>query len=126
MAVPETVAAFTRDRFRSLEDLQVLVVCMEYAGRWWDPADLAQHLGIARAAAHRSLEHLTRHNLFDIRVTGSVRYRFSPGTTELASDAAAWIAEYRRDPIAVVKLATASRTLSDFADAFRIKRHDDR
>ena len=45
---------------------------------------------------------------------------------ELASDAAAWIAEYRRDPIAVVKLATASRTLSDFADAFRITRHDDR
>ena len=104
----------------------MLVVCMEDVARWWDPVDLARHLGIALRVVQRSLEHLTRHNLFDIRVSDSVKYRFSPGTTELAVDAAEWIAEYRKNPIAVVKLVTASRTLSDFADAFRIKRHDDR
>ena len=91
-----------------------------------DPVDLARDLGIALSAAQRSLEHLTRHSLFDIRVTDSVKYRFSPGATELAGDAAAWIEEYRRNPIAVVNLVTDPRTLSDSTDASRIKRHDDR
>jgi hypothetical protein len=124
--IPAKVAAFTRDQFQTLEDLQVLLACMENTGRWWDPADLAQHLGIAPVAAQRSLDRLTRHSLFDIRVTDSVKYRFSPGTTELAGDAAAWIEEYRRNPIAVMKLVTDPRTLSGFTDAAMTKRHDDR
>jgi len=104
----------------------VLAACMEDSSRWWDPVDLGRRLGIAQRVAQRSLEHLTRHNLFDIRVSDSVKYRFSPGTTALAVDAAEWMTEYRKNQIAVVTLVTASRTLSDFADAFRIKRHDDR
>ena len=124
--VPARVTAFTTRHVNTLEDLQVLVACMEGPERWWNPAGIARHLGIRVPAARRSLDQLTRRNLFDIRVSDDVSYRFSPGAPELKADALAWLAEYRKNPLAIVKLVTDNRSVRDFADAFRIKRHDDR
>ena len=123
---PKRVTEFTTSHLNTLDDLEVLVVCMEGAERWWNPAGIARQLGIRVPAARRSLDQLARHNLFDIRVSDDVSYRFSPGSTELKADALAWLAEYRKNPLAIVKLVTDNRSVRDFADAFKIKRHDDR
>jgi len=120
------VAEFTRRHLETIEDLQVLIVCMDDADRWWSPDSMARHLALTPGHARRVLDRLVRSNLCDIRVGGEVKYRFSPGTPQLESDASAWLAEYRRNPLSVVTLLTGRRSLRDFADAFRIKRRDTR
>ena len=121
-ALPPRVVEFTTGHLESLEDLEVLVACMDSPERWWNAADMALQLGLSQGAARRSLDQLARHNLFDLRVTDDVRYRFSPGTPELEADTRAWLGEYRRNPLAVVRSIPRGRSVRDFADAFRIRR----
>jgi hypothetical protein len=123
---PARVAEFTRQHLETLDDLQVLVACMESPDRWWSAEAIADHVGLTPSVGRRRLDRLVRRNLFDIRVSDEVRYRFSPGTPALAETAAAWLAEYRKHPLPVVMQLTDHRGLRDFADAFRIKRDDDR
>lgn len=127
-SVPEPVGQFTRTHVRSFEGLLVFVACLDNRERWWDAATMAREVGIADAAAQKALEQLARGNLLDIRITGDVRYQFKPGTPELESQAGMFAAAYRRNPADVVRLVVSSLpgNLRDFADAFRIRRHDDR
>jgi hypothetical protein len=87
---------------------------------------MARHLGISTSAARRTLDHLARGNLLDIRITGDVRYQFKPGTAALEAAALACAAKYRADPISIIQLVTDStrRNVRDFADAFRIRGKD--
>jgi hypothetical protein len=124
----ESVEQFARTYFRSIEDLQVFVACLDNRDRWWDAIAMAREVGIAESAARKALDRLARGNLLDIRLTGDVRYRFGPGTQDLDAQAAAFAAAYRKNPVDVVRLIVRSLpdSLRDFADAFRIKRDDDR
>jgi len=107
--------------------LQVLMQCIDGPGRWWDASTMARETGISGAAAERALDHLARKNLLDIRVTAEVRYTFSPGTDALRDEALAFAAAYRSRPVGVIQLITEDRRshIRDFAEAFRIRRHDD-
>jgi hypothetical protein len=125
-AVSALVAEFAARHLQSLDDLQVLIACMEAGDRWWSAASTAGQLGISPVVAARSLDHLARQNLFDIRVSNAIAYRYAPGTPQLDEEAQAMLAEYRRNPLGVVKLVTGRSSARDFADAFRIRRHDDR
>ncbi|HXE81329.1 MAG TPA: hypothetical protein VNK41_11290 [Vicinamibacterales bacterium] len=101
---------------------------MQTPDRWWDAAAAARELSVTRSVAARVLDHLARHNLLDIKITGDVRYQFRPGTSDLHEAAVACVDEYRRNPLAMLRAVTGQpqRSLRDFADAFRIRRHDDR
>ena len=120
--------AFLTDHIRSLEDLQVLMAVQHADTRWWDATTLSREVGIDPRTAQRSLDHLTRHNLLDIRVTDALRYQFRPATDDLRAAVVACAQEYRRNPIAVVQRVGRRGTSSvrDFADAFRIRTDDDR
>ena len=123
---PEVIE-FATAHLRALEDLQVLLTCLDARDRWWDAAGMARQLGIGVSVARRALDHLARGNLLDIRITGDVRYQFKPGNDGLEAAALACAAAYRADPIAVVHLVgdAPRRSVRDFADAFKI-RGDDR
>ena len=127
-ALAPEVMAFLLSDVRSLEDLQVLMSCAESPGRWWDAAGMAREAGVSVTAARHALDHFVRRNLLDIRVTGDVRYSFSPATGDLQHAVLACAAAYRSRPLAVVKVIAGARQTSvrDFADAFRIRRDDDR
>lgn len=127
-SLPASVEQFTRTYLWSLEGLLVFVTCLDNRERWWDAATMAREVGITEAAAHKTLERLARGNLLDIRVTGAVRYQFKPGTPDLESQAGMFAAAYRKNPVHIVRLVVPSlpRSLRDFADAFRMKRNDDR
>lgn len=127
-SLPASVEQFTRTYLWSLEGLLVFVTCLDNRERWWDAATMAREVGITEAAAHKTLERLARGNLLDIRVTGAVRYQFKPGTPDLESQAGMFAAAYRQNPVHIVRLVVPSlpRSLRDFADAFRMKRNDDR
>ena len=123
---PPEVVEFAALHIASLEDLHVLLSCLEARERWWDAAGMARLLGISVSAARRSLDRLARGNLLDIRIRDDIRYQFKPGTAAIEAAAVACRTAYRADPIAMVQLVTGSyRSVRDFADAFRIRRDDD-
>lgn len=126
--LPLVTATFLAEHIRSVEDLQLLIALVQTPERWWDAAAAARELSVTRSAAARLLDHLARHNLLDIKITGDVRYQFRPGTDALHEAAVACADEYRRNPIAVLRAVTSQpqRRLRHFADAFRIRHRDDR
>jgi hypothetical protein len=116
------------DSLRSLQDLQLLLTLMDDPDRWWDARAIAQETGDPTSSTGAGLDRLAAKNLLDIRVTEDVRFRYRPGTPELEKAGAAFAEAYRKNPLAIVKLVTARRPRSatDFANAFRIRRDDDR
>ena len=124
--LPPLVRVFMADHIRTLAELQLLITCMDSDDRWWDATAAARELGISTLAARHALDHLASRNLFDIRITGDVRYQFHPGTEELRDAAQILFDTYRANPVAVVNLVAGAshRSIRDFADAFRIRKHD--
>jgi hypothetical protein len=121
----EPVTGFLREHVRDVADLQLLVVVAGSAERWWDATAAARALVIDVTEARELLEHLAAHNLLEIRVTGDVRYQFRPGSEALCIAARAFLTAYRDHPFAVwraVAGAGSTRSIRDFADAFRIRR----
>ena len=95
---PQALARFASTYLASLDALKVLAFCVEERDRWHDAPAIAETLRMPRGAARTALDHLTRSNLLDIRISGDVRYRFRPGTSELESQALALVDAYRRNP----------------------------
>jgi hypothetical protein len=116
------VRTFIADHLAGVTELEALIRLCEDRGRWWDVPAFAAALGLAQSRARRILDRFVSLNLLDIRVSDDVRYRFQPGTGELAEAADALLESYNRNPVAVVQcVASPGRALSDFADAFRIR-----
>jgi len=130
MVSPEfapAVVAFITANVRSLDELELLMSIMQSSERWWDARVAAREIGMSHAAAGEALDRFAAHNLLDIRVTDDVRYQFCPGTETLRDAARAATEAYRRNPIALARLVArpSHRGITDFADAFRIRRDDD-
>ena len=108
-----------------MDELELLVALVEAPLRWWDPVVVSKDLGTTAARARTMLDRFAAANLLDIRVTDDVRYQFRPGTTELHEGACALASAYRARPAAIIQRLTdaAPRSVRDFADAFRIRRH---
>lgn len=125
---PSTVGAFVTAHVRSLDELQLLMTIIQSQDRWWDAETAAREIGMSVPAARSALDYLAARNLLDMKISGDLRYQFRPGTPELNDAASAAAEAYRRWPMDVARLVAepARRTLSDFADAFRIRRDDDR
>lgn len=124
------MAAFVESHIHSVDDLRIFFACADNPERWWSSTVLGRELGVAERLARATLERFARQNLLDIRISDDVRYRFQPGTDQLGTAAASFAAAYRRDPALIVQYvaesATETDSLRDFADAFRIRRRDDR
>ncbi len=126
--ISPSVLAFLAAHVRDLDDLQLLIRISQPDGRWWDARTVAAELGITESSARSALDHLAKHNLLDIRITGDVRYQYRPGTEELRAAVLDCIEEFRRKPLEMAAAVTQERrsSIRDFADAFRIRRNDDR
>jgi hypothetical protein len=123
------VISFVTSHLRNVDDLHLLVAVAGAQDKWFDAESVARELAITTRNAGAALEHLARQNLLEIRVTADVRYQFHPGTPELLDAANACVEAYRRNPMALWRLAAEHldrRGVRDFADAFRIRRDDDR
>lgn len=125
--VSPAVAAFITDHVRSLDELQLLMAIMQSGERWWDASSAARESGLPVPAARAVLDRFAARNLLDIRITDDVRYQFSPGTPALRDTARMAAEVYRKRPLAVARLVPREprRGITDFADAFRIRRDED-
>jgi hypothetical protein len=130
MPLGGAVTAFVDSHILSVDDLRIFFACADNPDRWWSSTALGRELGVAERIARATLERFAQQNLLDIRISDDVRYRFQPGTGQLEAAASAFAAAYRRDPALVVQYVARSAaetdSLRDFADAFRIRRRDDR
>lgn len=111
-----------------LEQLDLLVLLMESPDHWWDAASVARTLGLSANAARVALERFASQNLLAISLTTDVRYQFRPGEPGLADIAQAFGETCRTSRRAVLQTIAGrpARSIRDFADAFRIRRNDDR
>jgi DNA-binding IclR family transcriptional regulator len=129
LALSELVISFVTAHLRTVDDLHLLVAMAGAQDRWFDADRVARELGITPSHARTALERLASQNLLEIRVTADIRYQFHPGTPELLAAANGCVEAYRRNPMALWRLASEQlnrRGVRDFADAFRIRRDDDR
>jgi hypothetical protein len=129
LPLSERVVSFVTAHFRTVDDLHLLVAMAGAPDRWFDAESVARELAIVTRNARVALERLASHNLLEIRVTGDVRYQFHPGTPALLAAAQECVDAYHRNPMALWRLASEHldhRGVRDFADAFRIRRDDDR
>ena len=92
-------AAFAADPQLSIQEIEVLTAMIDTPDRWWDARLVSGELRIAVATAREVLDRLAGLNLLDIRFTDDVRYRFRPGTAELAHKVSRLIASYRRSGV---------------------------
>jgi hypothetical protein len=116
------------DCLESVQDLQLLLTMIDDPERWWDARSIADHTRNSTTSTRQGLDRLAARNLLDIRVTEEVRFRYGPGTPELVTAGAALSDAYRKNPLAIAGLvgARGPRSLRTFADAFRIRRDDNR
>lgn len=123
--IPALVAEFMERHIASADELMLLVAMIDAPDRWWDPTIASRELGLPQRDARVILDRFTAANLLDIRVTDDVRYRFRPGTPDLDRGASAFGEAYRAHPATVAQhvARSARRSVRDFADAFRIRRH---
>jgi hypothetical protein len=128
-SLPAALAQFARSHVHSVEALQVFILCVDHRDRWWDASGIGRAASITESRARRILDEFARSNLLDIRISDAVRFRFAPGVQELEDQAVAFASAYHTNPTGVVKLiarSTVSDSVRDFADAFRLRRDDDR
>ena len=118
--------AFVTERIESLEQLELLVLLMESPDRWFDAAAVADTLMIKNDAARHALDRLASRNLLAIRITGDVRYQFQPGDEDLRRTARDFGEVWRTNRLGILRLVarSAPSSVRDFANAFRIRRHD--
>ena len=108
-ALSPVIVHFAATYLPSLDDLEVLILCVEGREHWYDASAVSRKLGIPRGTARATLDHLARCNLLDIRITGDVRYRFRPGTSDLEAQAVTVVETYRRNPLQVLESIGARR-----------------
>lgn len=102
--LPADVASFIDEQLLSIDEIEVLTVLVKTPPRWWDAKLMGIEVGgMAAADVRRILDRLASLNLLDIRVTDAVRYRFQPGTEELARTVSGLVSAYRIDRQAVVR-----------------------
>jgi hypothetical protein len=124
--IAPAVAAFLAEHVASVEELELLMLLVVSAGRWWDASSTSRELGVPVVRTRAMLDGFATRNLLDIRITEDVRYQFRPGTTDLEQSALALAAAYQRNPAPIVQFIarSAPRSVRDFADAFRIRRRE--
>ena len=131
--VPHPLSAdaerFLRDAISSALQLDALSVLHADRDRWWTAAAMASHLRTSALSAATALETLGRSNLVDVRVGGSLSYRYAPVDARLEAivDELAAAHYHARDEL--VARVTGVRGKTDaarrIADAFRITRKPD-
>ena len=121
--LPPALRDFVRGRLRSAGDVEVLLLLRRTRDRWWSAEEVAAELGVAMAPALDALERLAGQFL-EVSVASSVGFRYAPTHPERedlgGALATAW--SERRDAVAAEIPRDPRQVMSDFAEAFRIRR----
>lgn len=123
-ALSDTLQRFLTGDIGSVECLDVLLFLYRHATRWWGAQTLAAELEMPAGALQLHLEHLSAHNLLDVRITESVIYCYRPARSDLSQlvDDIARAHYLQRDAVMTVLTGRASESARLFAEAFQIRK----
>jgi hypothetical protein len=124
----ERASGFLQAHLDSYAQMEVLRLLARAKERSWTAEAVARELRLAPAEAAAALDHLCARNLLDIRISGGLHFRYSPGSDDLKARAEAFLAVLARDPVAVSRLMAdhqcareRSAGLQAFIDAFVLR-----
>ena len=114
---------FLRQAIASILQLDILLVLCRDETRWWNAEQIARELGASMEHVSTALEELAGRNLLDVRIGGTLAYRFAP----VDATAAALLTEIGSNVYGARELVASGMRVSAaqrFADAFRLRRTD--
>ncbi len=127
--LPAAVIALLRDRLRSLDQLQVLLILQARSDHRWTQEEVAEALKMPSTIAEEALRHLCAYELAEEHRAAATSYAFAPPARELALAVGALADTFRKDPLGVMKVMNEHAlervrvsALHTFADAFVLNR----
>jgi hypothetical protein len=124
MAFDPDLEAFVRAHFHSIWSLELLLLLRAGPDRTWSPDEVVKEMRASPGMIAHLLEHLHRAGLL---MEEEGRFRYSPATSILDEACGGLEAAYRKRPVAMTNLiAQPSDNVQAFADAFRIRRQEDK
>ena len=115
--------AFVYSCIDSVEQVQVLVLLRSGEGMW-TARRVAQEISLSDHLARHHLESMAARGLVAVTVTGEAStWRYAPKSETLGRLGDQLVDEYRRAPMAVVRLvaSNARPSIRRIADAFRLR-----
>jgi hypothetical protein len=104
-----------------IEQLEVVLLLRRYTDRYWDAEMVAHRVGLPVQPIVSALEALARRGFLDVRLAGSIKYRYSPAAPEQREAMDAIASLWRTSRAVVLDAFTTKRqALRDFSDAFRL------
>jgi len=121
--ISDAARRFLVDEIGPVERLDLLLFLHKQAARWWGAQALAAELGMPETSVQLHLDHLSARNLLDVRISGSVVYRYNPGREELSRlvEEIARVHYLQRDAVVAVVARRRAGSARLFADAFHWK-----
>lgn len=125
--LPPSVRRFLARCVDSVEQLEIVLLLQRHPNRSWNAMEVGDALALDHRIVERQLEILGGRDLLDVRLGAEIRYRFRPGSPDVAADARQVADAYRTSRGSVLAFVTARRrrALLDFSDAFRLTEDDD-
>jgi hypothetical protein len=127
--IPLAVKDFIAGCIHSVSELEILLLLRDSAPEALAPEDIGKALLMHRPAVLPRLETLRASNLIELDEGDNAgRYRYAPGSPELAAradDLAKWYASH---PVAITTLIFSKpldNIIRGFADSFRIRKKED-
>jgi hypothetical protein len=122
-----SLAYFARRHLRSLADLEILLLLWRDPDRWWTAEDVARELQTTVALTRDSLLRLSGAIVASRRAT-ETEYRLAALHDEQRKAVESLAELHRADRFQLIRLiaAPASTAIQDFADAFDLKKKEDR
>jgi hypothetical protein len=124
--IPPLVRELIRERIRSIEALEVVVLLRERAAEALSLDELARLLRLGRPSVEQAVDELSVVSFLEREPDGRVRYAPGPGATDAAVDALVHTYQHQRVEILVfISQSALSRVrdnaLRTFAEAFRVR-----
>ncbi len=122
-SLPEDLRAFIVETFRSIAELEALLLLCRDAAASWSTKRLAERLYIPEDEARRVLAHLCQHGL---AAAADDDARFEPKCDQRRHLVALLERHYTSHLIAITNLihARPASRIQEFADAFKLKKAD--
>lgn len=122
--IPEDIRRFLQTHIASVEQLEILRILGESPTREWTDDEIRRQAQVSAESIHSQLQVMNECGLLRCRTKDSTIFcAYGPHSTELEVNVRRLLDFYRQFPVSMIRLVYKRPTtsLSDFADAFRIR-----
>lgn len=125
--LPKDVQQLLRNRIRSIEQLEIVLLLREHAERHWTAAETYQEIRSSERSVQEALKILSQKGLLKSHAPTAPTFSYSPESPELGAtlDRLAHLYAERRVRIVEAIYSEPVSAVDEFAKAFRIRKDHD-